>query len=87
MQLAQDVAPRKDAYLTVTEIAELLDCHPTTVRDLICRGDLPAYRPGSRTYRITPEAFLSYLDRQGYDLEQRARLQHQMRSCLSWATR
>lgn len=42
-------------YLTVEQVAELLACKPVTVRRMISRGGLRAFRfPGSRLIRIDP---------------------------------
>jgi len=87
MQPAHDVDWLEDTYLTVTEIAALLDCHVSTIRDLICRGELPAYQPASRRYRIATTAFLSYLERKGYSLHQRARLRQEIHSLVARSSR
>lgn len=42
------------ACLSVAAAAEFLDVHPKTVRALVERGELPAYRVG-RTIKIAPE--------------------------------
>jgi excisionase family DNA binding protein len=84
---ARGVTSIEDTYLTVTEIAQLLDLHTTTVRDLICRGELPAYQPAGKRYRVTVKAFLSYLDRKGNSLCQRARMQRELRSLFTRSPR
>jgi excisionase family DNA binding protein len=41
--------------LTIADVAELLQCDKYTIRRMISRGDLRAYRfPGSRLIRIDP---------------------------------
>lgn len=40
--------------LTITDAAETLNTSPSTVRRLIARGDLRAYRYGPRLIRIDP---------------------------------
>jgi len=87
MQPVFEVDRLEDSYLTVAEVATMLDCHVSTVRDLICRGELPAYQPASRRYRITTTAFLSYLERKGYSLHQRARLRQEIHSLAARLSR
>jgi excisionase family DNA binding protein len=87
MQPAHKVDWLEDTYLTVAEAAELLDCHVSTVRDIICRGELPAYQPASRRYRITTAEFLSYLERKGFSLRQRSRLRLEVQSLLARSPR
>jgi excisionase family DNA binding protein len=42
-------------FLTINQVAELLQCSDDTIRRMISRGGLKAYRfPGSRLIRIDP---------------------------------
>lgn len=47
------VSPHR--YLTIEDAADLLQCSSITIRRMISRGGLKAYRfPGSRLIRIDP---------------------------------
>lgn len=47
--------PSPTTYLTIEDTAELLQCSTITIRRMISRGGLKAYRfPGSRLIRIDP---------------------------------
>lgn len=49
---------QQQAMMTISEVAGVLHVHPTTVRRLIARGDLPAARLGTGTrarVRVDPE--------------------------------
>lgn len=48
-------------FITVEEAAEALRCSPDTVKDLIRRGRLPAYRIGRAMTRITEEDLWNYV--------------------------
>jgi excisionase family DNA binding protein len=37
-----------DGWLDVVEVSKMLNVHPETVKALIRRGDLPAYKLGSK---------------------------------------
>lgn len=41
--------------LTIQQVADILQCEHTTVRAMISRGELKAYRYGPRMIRINPE--------------------------------
>lgn len=43
-----------EAQLTISDAATLLGASPNTVRRMIARGDLRAYRYGPRIIRIDP---------------------------------
>ncbi|MGO3152093.1 MAG: helix-turn-helix domain-containing protein [Galactobacter sp.] len=48
-------SPLSGPQMTVLDVAELIGCEHKTVRRLIDRGELPAYRFGtSRVLRIDP---------------------------------
>ena len=49
---------------TIEEAAYVLSVHPNTVRRLICRGDLKAFRVGPRVIRITTAELEAYQLRQ-----------------------
>jgi excisionase family DNA binding protein len=49
--------------MTSEEVAELLNVDPTTIRHLVLRGELSAYRIGSN-YRFAPSDLAEYLQRQ-----------------------
>jgi excisionase family DNA binding protein len=51
----------QSGYLTVAEVAGHLRMSRMTVYRLIEAGDLPAIRIGTRSYRISAEAFHRYL--------------------------
>lgn len=40
--------------LSIEQIAEILGCSTKTIRRMVSRGELPAYRYGSRLIRIDP---------------------------------
>lgn len=40
--------------LTIAEVADLLKCNQVTIRRMISRGELPAYRYGKHLIRIDP---------------------------------
>jgi excisionase family DNA binding protein len=46
--------------LTVKEIAEILRVHPTTIYNIIKRGDLPAIKVGN-SYRVYKSDFVEYI--------------------------
>lgn len=52
-----------EKLMTSEEVAEILHVDPVTIRRLINRGDLSAYRIGA-DYRIAPADLTSYLQRQ-----------------------
>lgn len=52
-----------EKLMTSEEVAEILHVDPVTIRRLINRGDLSAYRIGA-DYRIAPSDLTSYLQRQ-----------------------
>ena len=45
-----------DRLLSVREAAEVLSCHPVTIRRLIAAGQLPAVRLGPRLLRVPAKA-------------------------------
>jgi excisionase family DNA binding protein len=58
---ASDLPGTKAPY-TAGAVAQLVGCHPVTVRRAIDRGELDAFRLGTRgTYRIRPEALNDWL--------------------------
>lgn len=61
--MAPRTLPPEPLYVSVSEAARLLVCHPVTVRRAISSGDLPAIRVG-RNWRIpfkaiSPDAALA----------------------------
>ncbi len=52
-----------EKLMTSEEVAEILHVDPVTIRRLISRGDLSAYRIGA-DYRISPTDLTNYLQRQ-----------------------
>jgi excisionase family DNA binding protein len=50
-----------DRVLTISEVAEVLRLHPTTIYRLVKRGDLPAFRIGGswRVSRASIDLWLS----------------------------
>ncbi len=52
-----------EKLMTSEEVAEILHVDPVTIRRLISRGDLSAYRIGA-DYRISPMDLANYLQRQ-----------------------
>lgn len=46
--------PIAQPYLTVTQAAEYLSVHPSTIRRWIDRGLLPAYRLGEKRIGVRP---------------------------------
>lgn len=44
--------PTRSRFISLAEAAEYLSVTDRTVRNFIARGDLPAYRIGSRALRI-----------------------------------
>jgi len=50
-----------EQYFTTKEIAESLQLSLLQVRNLIKSGQLPAYRVGYRSYRISESDFNSFL--------------------------
>ncbi|HZU01583.1 MAG TPA: helix-turn-helix domain-containing protein [Ktedonobacteraceae bacterium] len=53
----------QEQLLTVYQVADILQQHPNTVRDLIKAGELPASRIGKREYRIARSDLQTFLDR------------------------
>jgi excisionase family DNA binding protein len=51
------------AFLSVSELSELLGVSPPAVRALILRGELAGVRVGT-VYRVRREAFEEFIDRQ-----------------------
>ena len=47
------ITSTRDAVLDVRGAAQLLGCHPETVRRLVRAGKLPAYRGGTRFIRFS----------------------------------
>ncbi|KZE65742.1 hypothetical protein AWM60_10350 [Micrococcus aloeverae] len=43
-----------EAQLTIPDVARALNCSPDTVRRMIARGELRAYRYGPKLIRIDP---------------------------------
>lgn len=53
-------------WLTIDEVAELLGRHPSTVRKLASRGELPGVLPKvGGQWRINRKTFFEYLDLPG----------------------
>jgi excisionase family DNA binding protein len=52
-------------YLTVNEIAKLLDVKPATVRRWLAGGHMPAYKVGRRDWRVRRVDFEAYCEKQG----------------------
>jgi excisionase family DNA binding protein len=52
---------RLKAAYTITEVAQLLGLHRTTVSGFVNRGELRAARLGHRTIRISHEALMDFL--------------------------
>ena len=50
-------------FMTSEEIAELLHVDPVTIRRLVTKGELSAYRIGA-DYRFAPSDLQDYLQRQ-----------------------
>ncbi len=50
-------------FMTSEEVAELLHVDPVTIRRLVSKGDLSAYRIGA-DYRFAPSDLQDYLQRQ-----------------------
>ena len=53
----------KSRQLSIPQAAEWMDCHPATVRRLISRGELRAYRYGTSQVIRIDEADLEHLRR------------------------
>jgi excisionase family DNA binding protein len=63
MSTTTDVRGSFDRMLTVNEVAHLLHVHPTTVRRWEKRGELRAYRLGSKgTIRFKKEDVQGFVD-------------------------
>jgi putative molybdopterin biosynthesis protein len=61
-----------DTFYTLQEIADMLKMHIATVRELVRKGELAAYKVGKRDYRVSKtdfEAFLARHRTDGNDLE------------------
>ena len=43
---------KEPSWLSIKQSAELVKCHPNTIRNLITRGKLKAYRVGRNIIRI-----------------------------------
>ena len=52
-----------EQFMTSEEIAQLLHVDPVTIRRLVNKGELPAYRIGA-DYRFAPSDLQDYLQRQ-----------------------
>ena len=48
-------------FITIFEAAKLLSTHPNTIRNMISRGDLAAFRVGPRAVRIEKGTLLDSL--------------------------
>lgn len=60
--------PPENTFFSVKEIADILSCHPKTVRRWIDAEKLRATKPG-RDWRISPEDFRRFLKkRQNMDI-------------------
>jgi excisionase family DNA binding protein len=59
MQDPNQTNPQFERGLPLTEAAEILNCHPRTVRRQIQAGKLEGYRVG-RHYRTTPSAIKKF---------------------------
>ena len=55
-------SPMPDFY-SVAKVADVLDVCPKTVRNWIDRGELHAYRPGGRQYRISEADLRAFLEK------------------------
>lgn len=51
-----------EEFLTVDEIATMLELNPQTVRSMIDRGELPAIRVGSRRVRVLRSDLDAFLE-------------------------
>lgn len=56
---------RGNDWLTISEAAAYLGSHPNTIRQMIARGDFPAYRFSERLVRVKR----SDIDRAGHRVE------------------
>jgi excisionase family DNA binding protein len=52
--------PDVPTVLTIDEAAQILDCHPDSVRKLVRQGRIPTVRLG-RLYRIPRHRLIEYL--------------------------
>ncbi|MGH7908561.1 MAG: helix-turn-helix domain-containing protein [Thermodesulfobacteriota bacterium] len=51
-------------YLTVSQVANIFNIHPQTIRNWIKQGDLEAVRHGvAGNYKIPKEALLAFLNK------------------------
>lgn len=48
-------------FITIAQAADILGCHPQTVRRLISVGKLPAFRLGPRAVRLQRDDVLAIL--------------------------
>jgi len=54
------VNDKLDRVLTITEVAEVLRLHPTTIYRLVKRGDLPAFKIGG-SWRVSSASLDQWL--------------------------
>ncbi|GEM_PF-4733093 len=58
---AQDNAGLPHRFLTVDDVANLLQVSPWLVREIIKRGELKVHRVGKNRIRISPETYDTYI--------------------------
>lgn len=58
-----DAELEKKAFYTPAEVSELLGVHPSTVRDWIHSGRLPAFQLSERVYRVPLGSVMGVLHR------------------------
>jgi excisionase family DNA binding protein len=59
---------RESNLMTVTEVAEYLRCHPSTIYKLLKKGEIPAFRIGA-DWRFKPEAIDQWRESQTNRIE------------------
>lgn len=64
--LAHHRTDHNQLHASVNEVAGWLGLSPQRVRYHISTGELRAYRPGSKNYRITLESVAAYLIKHDY---------------------
>lgn len=66
--MAESAAIQSEKYVRVATAARRLDCHPSTLKELVFRGELAAIRFGDRGHwRVSEDSLRQLLERSKND--------------------